>query len=82
MQGSSRETSVLQMRLGILNAGSGGPQRSCGLGGELYVLGAQVAPDPASIRGGMARRSGPLAGIYVVLLEETLAETSRPGQAP
>ena len=39
--------------------------------GESSLSWAQVAPEPASVRGGMARRSGPLAGIYVVLLEET-----------
>lgn len=73
---------MLQMKLGALNAWPGGAQRSCDLGGELCVLGAQAAPELASVGGRMARRSGPLAGMYVVLLDETLPETSHPGLAP
>lgn len=56
------------MRLGTLDAGSRGAQRSGGLGGELCSLGAQAAPELVLAGGGMARRSGPLAGVYVIPL--------------
>lgn len=56
------------MRLGTLNAGPWGAQRSCGLGGELCSLGAQAAPELVLAGGRMARRSGPLAGAYVIPL--------------
>ena len=56
------------MSLGTLKAGPRGAQRSCGLGGELCALRAQAAPELVLAGGGMARRSGPLAGVYVVPL--------------